>query len=374
MEEEIRRREGMLSPAKLVRWYMLLGILWIAVSDVLISFIEVATPAGELAVDILSDSVYMLLTAGVLYSLLRRNQKILRNSERRIEENQKIGQALLDAIPDLVLHLSRDGRIVSSRNIHESLVVPDLEEWDGKLLWEIFPDVIARRLLDGVHETLACTQAYSPPFDFQMSANGAVKSWEVRMARCGDEGVMAIVRDMTKYRRLLDELRYMGMNDPLTGLHNRAFFDQEMQRLQGYRHVPVAVVVCDIDGLKGANDRYGHEVGDRLIQAAAEVLRQTFRAHDIIARIGGDEFAVLLPKTPPAAVENAAGRLRKLEEEYNAQGPTVPLRLSMGIAVSDEVYADMQELFRMADNRMYEDKKSHRQCPLPAGEAPPALS
>ena len=95
----------------------------------------------------------------------------------------------------------------------------------------------------------------------------------------------------------------------------------------------MGIVVADVDNLKQVNDRYGHSVGDQLIQEAARVLRQSFRAEDIIARLGGDEFIVLLPKTDEAAAQAAVARLRAHVAE---QPETEGLSLSIGLAVGHE--------------------------------------
>jgi len=340
--------------------YVAISILWIAVSERIVESL-LGDSEWRLLVLVSKGWFFVAVTAVALYFLLRSYEKSLQEQMDAAHDNERIGQAMMSAIPDLVLHLDTEGRIIAVRNMQESLAIADSQEWVGRMLWDLFPGTIARRLMDGVDETLRCTDVQSPPFEFQMAVKGEAKSWEVRMARCRSDEVIAIIRDMTKYRRLLDELRYQGMNDALTGLYNRAFFEQELVRLQGYRYVPVAVIICDIDGLKTVNDRLGHAAGDRMIQAAARILHQTFRTNDVIARIGGDEFAILLPQTPQSAVDNARERLRKLEEEYNAQGPEVQLRISMGDALSDDVYADMQELVRLADNRMYEDKRAYKE-------------
>ena len=115
-------------------------------------------------------------------------------------------------------------------------------------------------------------------------------------------------------------------------------------------------VVCDLDGLKFVNDTLGHQSGDQMLIQTADILRHNFRSSDIIARIGGDEFAVLLTETNPERVEQILRRLRQAVHDHNNAEPELPLSLSMGYALDEGGTVDMQALFREADNRMYREK------------------
>jgi diguanylate cyclase (GGDEF)-like protein/PAS domain S-box-containing protein len=166
---------------------------------------------------------------------------------------------------------------------------------------------------------------------------------------------MAVVQDITTRKRLEDKLRYLSAHDPLTNLFNRLFFEEEMARLAKGRHFPVSVVVADVDGLKSVNDRLGHAVGDELLRQAAEVLRTSFRPGDVVARIGGDEFAVLLPGADVQAGESVLRRVRRSEDAYNAHDDRPAVHFSLGLATAEEGES-LSETLRLADSRMYRDK------------------
>ena len=153
-------------------------------------------------------------------------------------------------------------------------------------------------------------------------------------------------------------LRYKAETDALTGLLNREAFEQLKIRFHDIPH-PITLLLIDVDVFKSINDNYGHETGDRALIRTASLLRDNFRAHDHVLRIGGDEFAVIME-------ENHAGRTEIIRDKIDRinwalqhpQGDLPKFSLSVGVAFSEEGYED--ELFRQADQALYKTKENGR--------------
>lgn len=200
------------------------------------------------------------------------------------------------------------------------------------------------------------TQPYEHRF---INKNGEVR-WALETVASvtyrGKRAAVGSFMDITGRKEMEEQLKYLSLHDPLTGLYNRTYFEQEMRRLEDGRQVPLGIIVCDIDGLKLVNDTLGHNKGDALLKAAATVIKKPFRKGDMVARTGGDEFAVLLPRTDRAAVEAACARIRSAVLAHNAASPELPLSISVGFAVADAAPVDMNGLLKEADNNMYREK------------------
>lgn len=164
---------------------------------------------------------------------------------------------------------------------------------------------------------------------------------------------------------LQDELRRAAAVDPLTHLNNRRGFlpiAEHQLRIAGRTREPVALIFVDVDGLKHVNDTLGHAVGDTLIAEAAVVLRTTFRASDLPARMGGDEFCVLLRGDSARSAERAVQRLQEAVRDANSEaGRAFELSLSVGIARFDpDEPVSIDRLIEQADGLMYTSKRAKR--------------
>ncbi len=168
--------------------------------------------------------------------------------------------------------------------------------------------------------------------------------------------VTVVSKDITELKKTEEKLKRLSLHDALTGLYNRAYFEEEMHRLDNSRMELVGIIVCDIDGLKLVNDTLGHNKGDELLMAASRAIKSSFRESDVVARVGGDEFAILLVNSPKPKVEEICMRIRAAMAEHNRKNPALPLSIAIGYAVRHDPGQDMAELYSEADNKMYKEK------------------
>jgi diguanylate cyclase (GGDEF)-like protein/PAS domain S-box-containing protein len=275
-----------------------------------------------------------------------------------LQESEEKYRILLDESSDPIFTFFPEGQYRYVNKAFADGVGKRQEDIIGKKIWDVFSQDEADKRFAAVKWVFE---------------HGETKVIEVRVPRPDgdhyyittvkpilDQGrvstVICISKEITDRKRIEQELRHISTHDILTGLYNRNFFEVEIERLQSSRLFPVSVVIADIDNLKAVNDLYGHMRGDDLIREIALVLRQAFRAEDIIARIGGDEFAILLPETDEPAALAVVSRLQaNLQKQKNAL-----IKLSIGLAVGMEG-SQLPEVMRLADDRMYFEKAVRKQ-------------
>jgi diguanylate cyclase (GGDEF)-like protein/PAS domain S-box-containing protein len=170
-----------------------------------------------------------------------------------------------------------------------------------------------------------------------------------------------IILDISERKNAEGRLKYLSTHDILTGLFNRAYFEAELDRHEKNRSGPLSLMVIDIDGLKAVNDQFGHSAGDELLRRTAAVFRTVFRVEDVVARIGGDEFAVILPWTNAEQAQVVLQRIRSELARQNLDALISPLHLSLGVATaSDQI--DLRRTFKQADESMYKEKFGRREA------------
>ena len=158
--------------------------------------------------------------------------------------------------------------------------------------------------------------------------------------------------------RHLDHLKIKELSyyDSLTGLYNRRFFEAELQRLDSSRQLPISIIMADLNGLKIINDSYGHKKGDQMLKKAAEILQNSLRKEDILARRGGDEFIILLPQTNKQASAEIIKRIKSKTE--NIKELELPLSIALGQAVKVRAEEKIEDVIKRADDQMYINKLS----------------
>jgi diguanylate cyclase (GGDEF)-like protein/PAS domain S-box-containing protein len=316
----------------------------------------------EVSVSLISDSAGEPAGfRGIIRDITQRKR-----AEREIEERRLYLEGVLGAAPDAIVTADARHRIVEWNSGAERLFGYSREEVIGQNLDHLVtnPDVFEEAI--GFTQVVKSGREVSPVETVRYRKDGS--SVDVIVAASpilvGDElvGIVAVYTDITRRKRMEEALRASLLVDELTGLYNRRGFStlgQQQLKMAHRTKSKMSLLFADFDELKRINDTLGHHEGDLALIEIANVLKEIFRESDIIARIGGDEFVVLVIETDGVSAETLTTRLQENLEVRNARGDRrYKLSLSVGIARYDPKHpCSIDELLARADRLMYEQKQ-----------------
>jgi diguanylate cyclase (GGDEF)-like protein/PAS domain S-box-containing protein len=297
-----------------------------------------------------------------LHGVTRDISYIVRVQQELLLEKERL-QATLLSIGDGVISTDNQGRVRLLNRVATELTGWSQDEALGRPLDDVFHiiDEFSReRCVNLVDQILVAGEPMELVNDgVLVSRDGNERPVEENAAPIRDDkgnitGAVLAFRDVTEKRERQAEVEYLSFYDVLTGLYNRRFLEEELRRLDTERNYPLTVAVVDINGLKLLNDAFGHGAGDEVLQRVAAVMKREVRADDIIARIGGDEFVVLLPKTSSAHARQIAQRIT--EAVANEEVESIPLSASCGLEAKTERGQEMSTIFKAAEDDLYRRK------------------
>lgn len=302
---------------------------------------------------------------GAVEEELRANYEKLCSKEKLLRESERRFRSMLEHIKLITGIINKDGKIIFCNDFILSLTGYQCDEVVGHDFFELFVPPKLRNSAKAWFQEVLSSGDIAVHNIYPIQTKGGQTlfvHWNhtVLFDQEGSVmGVASIGEDITERKQFQEKLEHMSFHDALTDLYNRTYFEENTRILEGTNSAPLGIIVCDVNGLKLVNDTLGHSTGDQLLKLTAALIKKCFRGEDLIFRIGGDEFAVILPKSELSIVEQACYRIRKAVENYNQEHEEFPLSLSMGFAVSSGTSVDVGKVFKEADDGMYREKLHH---------------
>ncbi len=244
-------------------------------------------------------------------------------------------------------------RLIDVNPSFEKLTGLSKEEILNRDLYDILPDMKncdTQHLIDAVvHGNNVKTELFFPSFD---------KFYEIILYSPKANQMAAIFSNITSRKKREAEMLYKSNHDSITGLYNRALFEAEKKRINTAAQLPLSIIIGDVNGLKLTNDIFGHDEGDKLLVVIANILKRNCRKGDIVARIGGDEFGILMPLTDGATARMICKKVYDEVNEYmnDSDQTSIYPGISLGYAVKTKEEESIEKTVRNAEANMYKKK------------------
>lgn len=288
---------------------------------------------------------------------LRAQYMSLVKSESELKQVLAKNKAIIEALPDILFIINSDGRFIEVETSNNSRLYLPIEEFLGKSVYEIFPPEISNITMEKIKYVLENNTLET--FEYTLNMSNVKYDYEVRIAKINQKEVLSIVRDVTAKKKMENELIRLSYKDQLTGLYNRRFFEEELLRLDSIENLPLTIIMGDVNGLKLINDSFGHSAGDELLKAVGNNITNGCRKGDIVARISGDEFVIILPETDERDAEEVVNRLKELNANTKLEDKklsNIEISVSFGIGTKHTMDISTSEIFKMSEDNMYKNK------------------
>ncbi len=313
-----------------------------------------------------------ILSAGIDVTDLRQTIEALRESERS-------KSVLLSNLPGMAyrcsydrnwtMHFASNGCFALTGYLPEELL-------ENRVL--SFNDIICPEYRESVWNDSVehLSQNRANRYEYEILTSSGERKWvlDINEGVCDEKGefvaLEGIIIDITNTKLQFLQIQYLSNHDQLTGLHNRQFYDTAKKALDSEENLPLSVFFVDINGLKLINDAFGYDVGDHIIQSTAAVLKANIKQNEVLSRIGGDEFGILLPRTDAKACEQ---RMQELKDAFglhnaNERDRAMIINLSIGFCTKSDASIDFSQVEKDAEANMARrklfDQKSHHNAVL----------
>jgi diguanylate cyclase (GGDEF)-like protein/PAS domain S-box-containing protein/putative nucleotidyltransferase with HDIG domain len=320
--------------------------------------LKIRTKSGEILEGLFSGEIIKSQGKKYFLTVMIDITKRKKAEEEKIKQSQLI-ISLLDSIPDLIFYKDINGVYLGCNQQFEKFVGKSKNEIVGKTDIELFDLDTAEMFRHNDEEMFKLNMSRKTEEVIIYPDGKSIIVDTIKTPYLDSEGniigIIGVSRDISDKIKAENKISYLTFHDQLTGLYNRRYYEKELTRFEGEQGAPLTLMMADVNGLKLTNDAFGQKAGDLLLQKAANILKNASGAEDIVARIGGDEFVILLHEANSDRANSIIDNVNKaIENEKTNKGI---LSVSIGYAIKG-INEDINKVFKRAEDEMYRYKLS----------------
>jgi diguanylate cyclase (GGDEF)-like protein/PAS domain S-box-containing protein len=361
--------------------YFILGCAWILFTD---NIVQVNFPGQTQALfySIAKGIFYVLLTSVLFYSLtyptlkeifdrkeaLRKtNEELKKSNAQYIElyqdyrKKQALLKSLIDSVPDLIFYKDINGVYLGCNSAFEVYAGKAEQDIIGHTDNELFSANVAELFIN-MDKKMLGEKAFRKNEEKVTYPDGKEVILETLKTPYYDFdgnliGLIGISRDITERKNREEKIKYISYHDNITGIYNRTYFDEVRSVLDCPEQLPLSVIIGDVNGMKLINDTFGHVRGDIMLRDIADILKQCVREGDVVARTGGDEFSILMPRADGQVVKDVADKIRDLCNQKRLEDNNeVYIDIALGYATKSKPEEPLDKIIILAEDWMYRRK------------------
>jgi diguanylate cyclase (GGDEF)-like protein/PAS domain S-box-containing protein len=308
------------------------------------------------------SGIFLIFVMNRVYNGLEKQAREIRKSQESLLESETKQRTMIANISDIIAIVNEKGfpDYISS-NIEQKCGYI-IEEFLDKPIWDNFhPEdrIYVKNEIEALCKNdraerkmeARCIAKDGTVGNIEMTAVNLMKDIHIK-------GILINFHDITEHKTREEKIVYLNYHDVLTGLGNRRFFDEQKSRMELEGQLPLSLIIGDINGLKLINDSLGHAEGDKVLKNIAHILKNHCCENDILARVGGDEFIIMLPRTSNEGANDIVTKINQACEEYNKKlsSELYYTSISLGYATKTNVNETLDSIEKIAEDNMYKRK------------------
>lgn len=377
---DIKKEDARGKTLKITIIYFIVGCAWIFFSDKLVQ-LNFPLQSQVLFYSIVKGLAYVFVTSILIFGLtypamkkaldaketlhktnveLEKSNQLYKNLYLEYNKKQALLKSMINSIPDLIFYKDTNSVYLGCNTAFETFAGKTEQEIIGHTDADLFSPGEAKLFLDMDIQT---TRTKTPRKNEESVTypDGKKVIFETLKTPYFDLtgnliGLIGISRDISIRKNREDMIQYLSYHDALTGVYNRTYFQEARLTLDSAEYLPLSVIVCDVNGMKLINDAFGHIEGDKLLKEIAGVLTKCSRESDVVTRIGGDEFSILLPNTDGQTAKGVVDNIRALFGEQRQKQDAIYSDIALGYATKNKITDSLEKTIILAEDLMYRRK------------------